>query len=193
MRDQSRQWGETEDRIKPDHVARYRFALRYVSGRTLDAAAGCGYGSKILLEKAPSVVSVDASQDAINWGLEYFRGPQYLCGRIEESPWIGEFETIVSLETLEHLKEPEKALQAFRQACKGTLVASVPNEDFYQFKAETFANDESPHYRHYRPHEFQDLLESQGFKVLERFCQKSKQDYQVVSGVDGRFMIYVCS
>jgi hypothetical protein len=153
--DTSRQWGRFEGEIKRDHVNRYRFALDYVTGRTLDAACGCGYGSKI--------------------------------------PWFGEFETVVSLETLEHLEQPEGALEAFRKACKGKLIASVPNEDFYQFKAEVFAKDESPHFRHYRPHEFQDLLEGCGFKVVERFCQKSKQDPEVVKGVDGRYMVFVCT
>jgi 2-polyprenyl-3-methyl-5-hydroxy-6-metoxy-1,4-benzoquinol methylase len=191
--DTSRQWGRFEGEIKRDHVNRYRFALNYVSGRTLDAACGCGYGSKILLEKASSVVGVDSSSDAVRWANEYFRGPQFIEGRIEESPWFGEFETVVSLETLEHLEQPERALQAFRKVCKGKLIASVPNEDFYQFKAEVFAKDESPHFRHYRPLEFQDLLEGAGFKVVERFCQKSKQDPEVVKGVDGRYMVFVCT
>ncbi len=193
MLDTSRQWGRTFSEIKQDHVNRYRFALKYVTGRVLDAACGCGYGSKILLERAGQVVGVDASKGAIDWAYEYFRGPHYIQGRIEEAPWTGSFETVVSLETLEHLKNPQEALQAFRRACTGTLVASVPNEDFYQFKAETFANDESPHFRHYRPQEFQELLEGSGFRVLERYRQKTKQDCEVIPGVDGRYIVYVCA
>jgi 2-polyprenyl-3-methyl-5-hydroxy-6-metoxy-1,4-benzoquinol methylase len=190
--DTSRQWGHTVNEIKKDHVNRYRFAKQHVTGRVLDAACGCGYGSKILLENAVEVVGVDYSLGAIEWAREFFRGPHFIRGKIEESPWTGQFETVVSLETLEHLKNPEEALKAFRRSCIGTLIASVPNENLYPFKAEVFANDESPHFRHYRPEEFQDLLEWSGFKVVGRFCQVSKQDPEVVKGTDGRYLVYIC-
>jgi 2-polyprenyl-3-methyl-5-hydroxy-6-metoxy-1,4-benzoquinol methylase len=190
--DTSRQWGKTVDRIKKDHINRYKLASQYATGRVLDAACGCGYGSKILLENADFVVGVDASPEALAWAREYYRGPYYVQGRIEEAPWSGQFETVVSLETIEHIRNPEQALQAFRKACLGTFIASVPNENLYPFKAETFANDESPHYRHYRPEEFQDLLEGAGFKVVERFCQVSKQQPEVVKGTEGRYMVFVC-
>jgi 2-polyprenyl-3-methyl-5-hydroxy-6-metoxy-1,4-benzoquinol methylase len=191
--DTSRQWGHTVNEIKKDHVNRYLFAKQHVTGRVLDAACGCGYGSKILLENAVEAVGVDDSIEAIEWAREFFRGPQFINGKIEEAPWTGKFETIVSLETLEHIKNPEEALKAFRRSCIGTLIASVPNENLYPFKAEVFANDESPHFRHYRPEEFQDLLEWSGFKVVGRFCQVSKQEPEVVKGTDGRYLIYVCS
>jgi 2-polyprenyl-3-methyl-5-hydroxy-6-metoxy-1,4-benzoquinol methylase len=191
--DTSRQWGHTVNEIKKDHVNRYRFAKQHVTGRVLDAACGCGYGSKILRENAVEAVGVDDSIEAIEWAREFFRGPQFINGKIEEAPWTGKFETIVSLETLEHIKNPEEALKAFRRSCIGTLIASVPNENLYPFKAEVFANDDSPHFRHYRPEEFQDLLEWSGFKVVGRFCQVSKQEPEVVKGTDGRYLIYVCS
>jgi 2-polyprenyl-3-methyl-5-hydroxy-6-metoxy-1,4-benzoquinol methylase len=190
--DTSRQWGHTVNEIKKDHVNRYLFAKQHVTGRVLDAACGCGYGSKILLENAVEVVGVDYSLEAIGWAREFFRGPHFIRGKIEESPWTGQFETVVSLETLEHLQNPEEALKAFRRSCIGTLIASVPNENLYPFKAEVFANDESPHFRHYRPEEFQDLLEWSGFKVVGRFCQVSKQDPEVVKGTDGRYLVYIC-
>jgi 2-polyprenyl-3-methyl-5-hydroxy-6-metoxy-1,4-benzoquinol methylase len=191
--DTSRQWGHTVNEIKKDHVNRYLFAKQHVTGRVLDAACGCGYGSKILLENAVEAVGVDDSIEAIEWAREFFRGPQFINGKIEEAPWTGKFETIVSLETIEHIKNPEEALKAFRRSCIGTLIASVPNENLYPFKTEVFANDDSPHFRHYRPEEFQDLLEWSGFKVVGRFCQVSKQEPEVVKGTDGRYLIYVCS
>lgn len=188
--DQSRQWVKSPRLARPDHVKRYELASRYSSGRVLDAACGCGYGSKILLESAQLVVGVDSSLSAIHWAEEHFQGPYFIHGRIEEEPWSGKFETVVSLETIEHLQDPAPALQAFRRACVGTLIASVPNEERYPFKAEVFAKDESPHYRHYRPSEFEDLLRENGFKVLERFCQLDKQG-DIHGGSDGRFMIFV--
>src|SRR5207245_11140383 len=56
-------------------------------------------GSKILLEDAELVVGVDANAEAIDWAQKHFRGPQFICGAIEDEPWTGKFETVVSLET----------------------------------------------------------------------------------------------
>jgi hypothetical protein len=165
--DRSRQWGKSLDEIRPDHIARYRFAKDYVSGRVLDAACGCGYGSKLLMEKASSVVGID------------------------EAPWTGKFETVVSLETIEHIPNPEDAIKAFRKSGE-RLIASVPNEILYPFDATAFAKDGSPHFRHYTPDEFTELLEGAGFKVLERYCQASKQQPMVVPGLAGKYMLYVC-
>lgn len=144
----------------------------------------------MLRRAAPVVVGVDRSANAINWAEEYFPGPVYIRGQIEDAPWAGKFDTVVSLETLEHLKDPKPTLDAFRQACSGVLVASVPNEERYPFKAENFARDESPHFRHYTPLQFQELLEASGFRVIERFCQKDKLG-QIHGGTDGMFLIYV--
>ena len=191
MLDTSRQWVRTTHSARPDHWKRYELASRYASGRVLDAACGCGYGSKILLQSAQLVIGVDSSAQAIHWADEHFQGPCFIQGKIEDEPWDGRFETVVSMETIEHLKDPKPALQAFRKACVGTLIASVPNEDCYPFKAENFARDESPHFRHYRPPEFEDLLKECGFKVTERFCQKDKLG-EIHAGSDGMFMIFVC-
>jgi len=180
----------TTHAARPDHWKRYELAARYASGRVLDAACGCGYGSKILLERADLVIGVDISPDAIAWAEEHFHGPCFIQGKIEDEPWAGKFETVVSLETIEHLKDPRPALEAFRSACIGTLIASVPNEERYPFQAENFARDESPHFRHYLPREFEDLLKSCGFKVTERFCQADKQG-DISGGSDGRFMIFI--
>ena len=175
------------------HVKRYLFASEHSFGRVLDAACGVGYGSALLRASCPEVVGVDKSQDAVDWAERYFPGPSYICGDIEQSPWEGRFDTVVSLETIEHIKDPEKALKAFRVACAGIFIASVPNEEKYPFKAETFANDESPHFRHYTPVEFEGLLSSCGFTVMAKFCQVEKTRPEVVEGTDGKFLIYICN
>ena len=171
---------------------RYVLACGFARGRILDAACGCGYGSALLEQEGP-VTGVDSSQDAIDWAEEYFKGPGYIQGCIEEKPWRGEYETVVSLETIEHLKDPSQALKAFRESCVGRFVASVPNEEAYPFVAENFAGDEYPHYRHYKPVEFEELLTSHGFEVKAKFTQTSKSSPIPVEGTDGKFLIYVCT
>ena len=188
-----RQWPIRWNDAREDHRIRYEFAGKIARGRTLDAACGVGYGSRFLQSKVPEVVGVDISPDAIDWAHKYFPGPTYIIGDIEQEPWEGKFETIVSFETLEHLKAPDKALQAFRRACVGLLVASVPNEDNFHFDEKKFAGDEYPHQRHYTPDQFASLLTDNGFTVTHRMCQKSKQDANLIDGTDGMFMVYVCT
>lgn len=146
-----------------------------------------------MLSQKGVVTGVDCSKDAIDWANGYFQGPEYIHGRIEEKPWQGQYQTVVSLETIEHLQDPSQALKAFREACVGKFIVSVPNEEAYPFVAENFAGDEYPHHRHYTPTEFEDLLTSHGFKVEERFTQISKDRPMPVYGTAGKFLINVCS
>lgn len=192
IRDQSRQWPKLLSEIPNHHRVRYKYAANLCRGRTLDAACGVGYGSWLIGNRVNEVCGVDISPKAIGWAREYFPGPTYICGDIEKEPWEGDFETVVSLETIEHLKDPSRALQAFRRACKGALIASVPNEDKYPFKAENFVDDESPHFRHYTPKEFEDLLTENGFKVIVKACQPDKWHPFMEEGTDGMFLTYLC-
>jgi 2-polyprenyl-3-methyl-5-hydroxy-6-metoxy-1,4-benzoquinol methylase len=190
--DQSRQWPTCLREVPNHHLNRYLFAEINSVGRTLDAACGAGYGTSLLASRTASVFGVDQSEEAIRWAAVFFPGPVYRVGKIEERPWVGKFDTVISLETIEHLKDPSGALDAFREACLGSFIVSVPNEERYPFKAENFANDESPHFRHYTPSEFDELLVKHGFKVKSRHSQTSKMDSKVNEGADGMFMIYVC-
>lgn len=155
-------WVKTVGSAEPDCLARYGLAKRYASGRVLDAACGCGYGSKILLDSAQLVVGVDESAQAIHWAEEHFQGPYFIQGRIEEEPWTGKFETVVSLETIEHIKDPKEALKALRRACIGTLIASGKG--------------------------IEDILNDCGFKVTERFCLKEGYMH---AGTDGDSLIVI--
>ena len=193
FRDQSRQWPTIESGISSHHYLRYVFAASLASGRTLDAACGCGYGSSMLFRKTRDVTGVDYNLEAIDWATKYFDGPKYLHAKIEDSPWAGDFKTVVSLETIEHIQNPGPSLRVLRSACAGEFIASVPNEELYKFNAEHFKNDESPHFRHYTPAEFEQLLNDHHFRVTGKFCQKSKGEPEVIEGTDGKFLIYVCS
>lgn len=190
-KDQSRQWAREFQDITPHHLGRYLLASRYASGRVLDAACGCGYGSKILHEETGDVVGVDIEAEAIEWARSNFPGPQYIHGDILQAPWAGSFETVVSLETIEHLKDPRPALEGFRNCCTGSLIVSVPNQKRYPFDPGRFAKDKYPHFRHYTPEQFEELLESCGFAVMEFFCQKDKRG-EIYGGADGMFLIAIC-
>ncbi len=181
-----RQYGRL-DEIRLDHVKRYLFAASRVGGaRLLDMACGCGYGSWLLHIGGNLVTSVDVCAEAIAYAKEHYPGPQYLCQRAEDTK--GEFDVLVSFETIEHLPDPLKAFSGVRAK---TLIASVPNEDYYPFDPKIFAGESFPHLRHYRPAEFESLLNDAGYKVIEWWCQKDKNG-GFFRGVEGKFVIALC-
>ena len=185
--DATRQYAPTLFGIAPDHVKRYQFAASAISAglRVLDAACGCGYGSRVLSDSRLAVAGVDINQDAIEWARKYFPGPNYILGDVTELDL--DADVLVTFETLEHLKEPEKLLTGV--SAKG-LFASVPNEEVYPFDAKKFGGDEYPHQRHYTPAQFDDLLASCGWNVKKRFCQMDKSG-AITPGTDGMFLLYV--
>lgn len=178
-------------RVPKDHRERYRFASAGISGRVLDAACGCGYGSRMLYGVANEVVGIDIYPNAVKFAAEHYKGPTYKCGDLETVDLGGKFDFVVSLETIEHLKNPELVLKRFREV-GGALIASVPNEEVTPFKPEDWGGHDYPHLRHYTPSQFHELLEGAGWKVAARYCQESKSDWPVKEGTDGRFLVYIC-
>jgi len=190
--DPARQYGPIEQ-ISPDHVNRYLFAAGYLQqklkqgARVLDAACGCGYGSWILHGAGFEVTGVDISGEAISYATKNYQGPKYLqtdCYEIK-----GEWDAVVTFETLEHLDRPETLL---RNQEAQIVIASVPNENQYPFRAESFKGDSYPHLRHYTPDQFSELLENVGRAVTEKLSQKDKIPGYVNPGTDGIFLVYVC-
>ena len=76
-----RQIGVNLKEIEPKHVERYEFASKYVNKNdtVLDAACGIGYGSTILAKKAGAVLSVDCSNEAIDYCKKYWNKDNIEC------------------------------------------------------------------------------------------------------------------
>ena len=183
-----RQYG-TLDQIRPDHVRRYLWAATVIptGARVLDVACGCGYGSWLLHGAGLDVTSVDISEEALAYAKKHYQGPKYIQQRAEETK--GEFDVLVSFETLEHLPSPVDLL---RNVKAKLVIASVPNEEKYPFKKENFEGESYPHLRHYTPSEFEDLLARGGYELRKMFCQQDKTGY-VTEGNDGMFLLGLAS
>lgn len=122
------------------HFARYAIARSLVSGkRVLDFACGEGYGSHLLKEAgAAHVVGADVSEESVakadkmfgRVGLEF---KQLDAAKIGEIFRDGEFDVVISVETIEHLKDPEAFLSELKRITKptGIIVISCPNDHWY--------------------------------------------------------------
>ena len=181
-----RQYG-TLEQIRPDHVRRYLWAASVipVGARVLDLACGCGYGSWLLHGAGLDVTSIDISQEAIEYAQKHYQGPKYIRQSAEET--TGEYDVLVSFETLEHIPDPVGFLRNIKAKF---VVASVPNETLYPFKKENYVGESFPHLRHYTPTEFGEMLKEGGYTLEQLNCQRDKAG-MVFPGSDGIFLLAV--
>ena len=115
------------------HLERYAFAAEHLSGeRVLDMACGCGYGTALLAERHPDkqVTGVDIDPAAIAYARQHYRLPnlRYVCADAECFEAEDGFDSIVSLETIEHLPHPSRLIANYARLLteRGRVIASVP-------------------------------------------------------------------
>ena len=122
---------DTHESISPitlRHIRRYQFATENLKGKKiLDIACGTGYGSD-LLGKEIDYTGVDISKKCIQYAKKHY-GRRFICVSIYNIQFKNEiFDTIVSFETIEHLKYPLYALKyIFNLLSKeGRIILSIP-------------------------------------------------------------------
>jgi SAM-dependent methyltransferase len=122
--------------VLAEHLARYRLAARLAAGRrVLDVACGEGYGTAMLAAAgAASVVGVDVDEPTA----------RHAAARYEIDARVGDvaalplddasFDLAVSFETIEHVGDPDRALDELRRvlAPDGLLIISTPNSREYR-------------------------------------------------------------
>ncbi len=148
-----------------EHKKRYKFASSYAQGRVLDIACGVGYGSEILFscgEGIKTVIGVDNNKEAIKYAkMNYdFDKTEYLSADVRDESLkekLGTFDTIVSMETVEHIKDDYLFIARLKELLKedGSLIISTP---YGKGRDKECANPY--HYRQYKKDEFITLLRS---------------------------------
>ncbi|MFN0138398.1 MAG: methyltransferase domain-containing protein [Phycisphaerae bacterium] len=148
------------------HLNRYMLVREFCNGkRVLDAGCGEGYGSFLMAERwgAAAVTALDISQSTIDVAGRRFASSRiiYECGECEtlDQKLDGQqFDVIVALETIEHLRDPAAFLRAAQRvlAPGGVIVLSCPNDHWYYRDS----RESNPfHVRKFHFDEFRELTE----------------------------------
>lgn len=158
------------------HVQRYTAALPYVRPNdvVLDVACGLGYGSALIWDgsMASKVIGVDITSYSVNYaeanyklnrpGLEFYEDDAQSLSFLEENS----IDLIISMETVEHLIEPEVFFSRAQRLLKpgGRIMLSIPNEWVDE-------NGEDPNPYHYHVFNLEKItnLVSEYFDIEKRF------------------------
>ena len=140
------------------HLAVYRWIAERVAGLdVVDMACGEGYGTAELARRAAQVTGVDANPEAFEHARLKYTRPGVSFERDLVQSWSGECDAVVFLQTIEHVKEPEKVLAHFKAMAPLAFV-STPNV-LTLAPAGAEKSDNPWHLREYRAEEFRALCE----------------------------------
>jgi len=184
----------TPERVREiwyEHFHRYVFARELVAGlKVLDAASGEGYGTALLATAASYVTGVDISDTAVEHATARYPSDklEFIVSDCLNLPFSdGEFDCVVSFETLEHMEEHEALMAEFRRVLNpgGFLLISSPDKAVYTDQQQ---NRNEFHLRELYRDEFESLLRSHfpacrlwGQKLLFQSAIWSLEEKQGVS------------
>ena len=161
------------------HLERYEFAARQaVPGRILDIACGVGYGSRLLCDTIAGcheVIGVDLCAESIAYAKRKYGNCNihFLTSDVMDFMDKDSFDTIVSLETIEHIPNPSGFITHMMTLLKpgGIFIGSVPT---------TPTVDANPHHLHdFTEVSFRRLLTQH--KVKEKACLRQVQPYNPIT------------
>jgi SAM-dependent methyltransferase len=160
------------------HLQRYEFAAQYIKpGRLLDIACGIGYGTALMAERASGVtefVGVDISEKAVEQARLSYTSEKICFLQHDAMTYKDEdgFDTIVSVETLEHTSDPARIIANLVDNLRpgGVFIASVPV---------TPSTDVNPYHLHdFTERSFRKMVGRFGLKELD--CLRQVQPYPLI-------------
>lgn len=186
----------TGERLLPDHyrgqlshaehLARYHLAVQLAPGRrVLDAACGEGYGTALLAAAGAEAVGVDIDDTTVEHVRRHHRVDAQVADVAALPFEDGSFDLVVSFETIEHVDDPERALDELARvrAPDGHVLISTPNATEYLVQNEF-------HVREFGHDEFVDLLRERftSVRVLyqHNWLTSAILDEEAMATSDGR-------
>ena len=162
------------------HYQRYHFAGKWLlPGTVADLACGSGYGSYLLAteygNELNQIIAIDNSPVAIDYCKKYYAHDKIVYELKDVFDFLPNvsINTVVSLETIEHLKEPGRFIQKVTSilAKGGRFIASAPV---------TPSMDANPfHENDFTIGSFKKLFTSAGFVEIESMIQI--QQYKAIT------------
>jgi len=153
------------------HVDRYAFAADHArAGRLLDISCGVGYGTRLVTDRRADLieaVGVDNSSEAITWAKQHYANERTRFVEADAHHFSDPdgFDTIVSLETIEHVPDPQGLVNHLTKLLRtgGVLIASVPT---------TPSVDANPyHYHDFNERSFRRLVAPHAMEEIATFRQ----------------------
>lgn len=133
----------------------YNVIKRIVRNKVADIGFGTGFGTHLLNVNAKEVYGFEIDENAIQFAKAVFpfKNLHYEYGDIVKGITGQEFNYVVMIDVIEHIKDEKKALDNVKKmmAKDGTLILSTPNRLSRYRKGES-------HVREYAPKELEGIL-----------------------------------
>lgn len=133
----------------------YNVIKRIVRNKVADIGFGIGFGTHLLNVNAKEVYGFEIDENAIQFAKAVFpfKNLHYEYGDIVKGITGQEFNYVVMIDVIEHIKDEKKALDNVKKmmAKDGTLILSTPNRLSRYRKGES-------HVREYAPKELEGIL-----------------------------------
>ncbi len=146
------------------------------SNKILDVGCGEGFTLSLLKKKniGKIIEGIDNSIDAISIGKNLFPGISFKVGDIYNLPYkSNSFDLVICSEVLEHLDDPNRALQELIRVSRKYCLLSVPNEpifrlaNFFRGKNISRWGNDIEHINHWSVNKFVNFIEKE-FIILNK-------------------------
>lgn len=171
------------------HWQRYLYFRPWYRGaKVVDAASGEGYGSSYASVFAEWAKGYDISAEATDHANNRYPAAKYITADVCETDY-SDADLLVSFETIEHVPDPSKFLQALA-TCTGRIAISTPNRKTHSPGNKLEDKPLNPYHTiEWTPYEFAELIQQHFPGRQVRFLsQQFAWPGNIVEGLDDEAM-----